>query len=77
MSTAANTHQEYDYEEARKKKKLGALSTSFMIFKTTVGVGIYTFQYNYSKVTKNPKYLKNQILTSIEPLTLNRGHTLI
>jgi len=40
----------YDYEGQRAKLKLGSFATSVMIFKTTVGVGIFTFQYCFSYV---------------------------
>jgi amino acid permease len=39
---------DYNYEEERKKLKLGPFTTCIMIFKTTVGVGIFTFQYCYA-----------------------------
>lgn len=40
---------DYNYEEERKKLKLGPFTTCVMIFKTTVGVGIFTFQYCYAR----------------------------
>ena len=41
---------EYNYEEERKKLKLGPFATCVLLFKTTVGVGIFTYQWAYSKV---------------------------
>ena len=43
-------NQSLDYESRREKLKLGPFSTCIMIFKTTIGVGIFTFQYAYSLV---------------------------
>lgn len=43
-------NQEPDYETERQKLKLGPFATCVMIFKTTVGVGIFTFQYCYASV---------------------------
>ena len=40
--------EDYNYEEERAKLKLGPFTTCVMIFKTTVGVGIFTFQYCYA-----------------------------
>jgi len=42
--------EEYNYELAREKLKLGPFATSVMILKGTVGVGIFTFQYCYGLV---------------------------
>lgn len=40
---------DYNYEEERKKLKLSPLSTCVLLFKTTVGVGIFTYQYAYAR----------------------------
>lgn len=39
-----------NYESRRMQLKLGPIATCVLIFKTTVGVGIFTFQYAYSLV---------------------------
>lgn len=39
--------KDYDYEEEREKAKLGPVMTCCMIFKATIGVGIFTFPYAY------------------------------
>lgn len=44
--------QNYNYEEERKKLKMGVFATCAMIFKATVGVGIFTFQYCFGLVKK-------------------------
>jgi hypothetical protein len=41
--------EEINYEEERKKLKLGPFTTCVMIFKSTFGVGLFTFQYAYAK----------------------------
>lgn len=40
----------YNYEDKRQKLKLGSFATCAMIFKATVGVGIFTFQYCFALV---------------------------
>ena len=45
--------KEYDYEEERKKLKLGPVATCILLFKSTVGVGVFTYLYAYSKVSQN------------------------
>ena len=47
--TAEGAEEEYDYEGERQKLKLGSLATCVLLFKTTVGVGIFAFQSAYSK----------------------------
>ena len=51
------TKEPYTYEGARNQLKLGPFTTCVMILKTTVGVGIFTFQYCYALVSnqKRPK----------------------
>lgn len=46
MDKDGRSHQEY--ETNRQNSKLGMVSTCIMIFKSTVGVGIFTMQYAYS-----------------------------
>lgn len=47
---AQNPEGEYNYEAERKKLKLGPIATCVLLFKTTVGVGVFTYQYAYAKV---------------------------
>lgn len=42
--------EEYNYEAERQKLKLGPFATCVLLFKTTVGVGIFTYQYAFAKV---------------------------
>lgn len=42
--------EEYNYEAERQKLKLSPFATCVLMFKTTVGVGIFTYQYAYAKV---------------------------
>lgn len=44
-----STLADYNYEEERKKLKLSPLATCVLLFKTTVGVGIFTYQYAYAR----------------------------
>ena len=39
---------DYDYEAERRKLKLSPAATCVLLFKSTVGVGIFTYQYAYS-----------------------------
>lgn len=56
---------ELNYEAERQKLKLGPFATCCMIFKTTVGVGIFTFPYCYALVkTFLKKYLN--LVCSVE-----------
>lgn len=52
--------EESNYEEQRQKLKLGKFATCVMIFKTTVGVGIFTFQYCYACV-KNENLIESVV----------------
>lgn len=40
---------DYDYESAREQAKLGPFVTCCMIFKATIGVGIFTLPYAYDR----------------------------
>lgn len=43
-----NFQADYDYEAERRKLKLSPAATCVLLFKSTVGVGIFTYQYAYS-----------------------------
>lgn len=47
--------EEYNYEAERQKLKLSPFATCVLLFKTTVGVGIFTYQYAYAKVATRDK----------------------
>lgn len=49
----AESQGEYNYEAERQKLKLSPVSTCILLFKTTIGVGIFTYQYAYSKVASH------------------------
>lgn len=40
----------YNYESERKKLKLNGFATCILLFKSTVGVGMFTYQYAFAKV---------------------------
>ena len=62
-----STQIDYNYEEERKKLKLGPLATCILLFKTTVGVGIFTYQYAYAKVLSAHKcgFILGTLLSSL------------
>ena len=51
MTSYPPAGQQYNYEDERRKLKLGPLATCVLLFKSTVGVGVFTYQYAYAKVS--------------------------
>ena len=51
MSLETNASDKYDYEGEREKLKLNSFSTCILVFKASLGIGIFTYQYAFSSVT--------------------------